>query len=520
MAPLYDIHSFWQLVERRAELSPDHPMLLDDKGRRVTFSEFKRWAERVAAGLQKLGITEGTPVTWQLPTRIETVVTSLALSRLGAVQNPIIPIYREREVGFLLRETGASLYLVPGVWRGFDYLDMAERLAKGMDNPPRIEVIYDSVPEGDPATLPPVPVVDANDPPVRWIYSTSGTTADPKGVRHTDATLIAGGIGLSVAIDMTPDDIGSMIFPYTHIGGPDYLVTMLAVGFPAVLLETFVPDQAVSVLRDHGVTMSGGSTAFYTAFLNEQRKQPDKPIIPTLRLLSGGGAPKPPEVFFEVKRELHVPVLHGMGMTEVPMAVMGAAGDTDEQLAYTDGRPVRGAEVRVVGEDGTVLAHGEEGELRVRGPMVCKGYTRPDLTAAAFDDDGFFRTGDLARIREDGHVVLTGRIKDIIIRKGENIGAKEIEDLLYQHPQVADVAVIGLPDPSRGERVCAVVETAASQEALTFAELQAYCRAAGLMTQKVPEQLEVVDQLPRNATLKILKYRLREQLASKPWPSA
>jgi non-ribosomal peptide synthetase component E (peptide arylation enzyme) len=199
---------------------------------------------------------------------------------------------------------------------------------------------------------------------------------------------------------------------------------------------------------------------------------------------------------------------------------MGAAGDTDEQLAYTDGKPVRGAEVRIIGEDGTVLAHGEEGELRVRGPMVCKGYTRPDLTAAAFDDDGFFRTGDLARIREDGHVVLTGRIKDIIIRKGENIGAKEIEDLLYQHPQVADVAVIGLPDPSRGERVCAVVETAAGQEPLTFAELQAYCRAAGLMTQKIPEHLEVVDQLPRNATLKILKYRLREQLASKPWPSA
>jgi acyl-CoA synthetase (AMP-forming)/AMP-acid ligase II len=201
------------------------------------------------------------------------------------------------------------------------------------------------------------------------------------------------------------------------------------------------------------------------------------------------------------------------------MIVMGAAGDTDEQLAYTDGKPVRGAEVRIVGEDGSLLPAGAVGELRVKGPMVFKGYTRPELTAQAFDEDGFFRTGDLAIMRDDGHIVLTGRIKDIIIRKGENIGAKEIEDLLYEHPRVADVAVIGLPDPTRGERVCAVIETAPGQEPLTFAEMLAYCKEAGLMTQKIPEQLELVDQLPRNATMKILKYQLREQLASKPWPS-
>jgi acyl-coenzyme A synthetase/AMP-(fatty) acid ligase len=502
MEPLYDAHTFWELLERRAELSPDRPMLLDDKGRRVTFAEFKAWAERVAAGLRDLGVTEGTPVTWQLPTRIETVVTSLALSRLGAVQNPIIPIYRDREVGFLLRETAAEFFLVPGTWRGFDYLDMAQRLSKGLERPPQVVVIYDSVPEGDPSTLPPVAPVDVDDPPVRWIYSTSGTTAEPKGVRHTDATLMAGGIGLAMTVDLSPDDVGSITFPYTHIGGPDYLVNQLAVGFSAVLLETFVPEQAVEVMRDHGVTMSGGSTAFYTAFIHEQRKQPDKPIIPTLRLLSGGGAPKPPEVYFEAKRELGVRVLHGMGMTEVPMIVMGAVGDTDEQLAYTDGKPVRGAEVRIV-----------DGELRVRGPMVFKGYTKRELTEQAFDEDGFFRTGDLAMIREDGHVVLTGRIKDIIIRKGENIGAKEIEDLLYEHPKVADVAVIGLPDRDRGERVCAVIEAAEGQEPLTFAEMQAYCREAGLMTQKIPEQLELVEQLPRNATMKILKYQLRQRFS-------
>jgi len=518
--PLYDVQTLWELVERRAAESPDRPMLLDERDRRVTFGEFKAWAERTAAGFYDLGVRESTAVTWQLPTRMETVVASMALSRLGAVQNPIIPIYRQREVGFLLRETSAEWFLVPGTWRGFDYLDLATGLAKEMDRPPAVLVVYDSLPEGDPSVLPPVPSPpdDPADQPVRWIYSTSGTTSDPKGVRHTDATLIAGGVGLSGALDMSPADVGSIAFPYTHIGGPDYLITLLAIGFPAILLETFVPAQAVEVLRRHRATMAGGGTAFYQAFVNEQLKQPEEPIIPTLRLLSGGGAPKPPEVFFEVERVMHIPCAHGMGMTEVPMVCQGGPHDTDEQLAYTDGPPVRGAEIKIVDDEGAPVAPDTVGELRVRGPMVCKGYTRPELTAAAFDDDGFFRTGDLARLRTDNHLVLTGRIKDIIIRKGENIGAKEIEDLLYQHPKIGEVAVIGLPDPTRGERVCAVVETAAGQPAVTLLELVDYCRRAGLMTQKIPEQLEIVAHMPRNATLKILKYQLRRELSGQPWP--
>ncbi len=444
----------------------------------------------------------------------------MALSRLGAVQNPILPIYRHREVGFLLRETGAKWLLVPGHWRGFDYHRMAVDLTADMAPPPRVEVVYDSLPSGDPAVLPPAPEppADPAEQPVRWIYATSGTTSDPKGVRHTDATLIAGAIGMVVSLDLSPADVGSIAFPYTHIGGPNYLISLLLVGFPAVLMETFVPAEAVRVLRRNGATLAGGTTAFYQAMLAEQRKQPDEPIVPTLRMLTGGGAPKPPEVFFEVRRELHIPVVHGMAMTEVPMQVMGTPHDTDEQLAYTEGTPVQGAEIKVAGEDGAEVPTGAEGELRVRGPMVCKGYTRSDLTAAAFDEDGYFCTGDIVRLRADGHVLVVGRIKDIIIRKGENISSKEIEDLLYQHPSVGDVAVIGLPDPDRGERVCAVVETAPGRTPLTLDQLADHCRRAGLMTQKIPEQLVVVPELPRNATFKVLKYQLRQQLSATPWP--
>ncbi len=517
--PLYDARTFWELLEQRVGATPDHPMLLDADNRALTFAEFKARVERVAAGLAAMGVHEGSHVTWQLPTRIETVVASFALSRLGAVQNPIIQIYREREVAFAIRQTKAALVLVPGVWRGFDYVAMIERVAADLDDPPKILVAYDELPEGDPAMLPPPPVPPTTPgiAPIRWIYYTSGTTSNPKGVQHTDATLIAGGIGMAKALRMSADDIGSIAFPYAHIGGPDYIVSVLAQGFPAILLEAFVLHDAIEVFRRKGATMAGGSTAFYIGFLNEQRKNPDVSLIPSLRVLSGGGAPKPPEVFYEVKAEMGIPVAHGYGMTECPMIAQGSPGDTDDQLANSEGAPVYRCEISIAKEDGSAVPAGEEGEVRLAGPMLFKGYTDPALNESAFDEQGRFRTGDLGVLRADGHITLTGRLKDVIIRKGENISAKEVEDVLYTHPKVKDCAVIGLVDRERGERVCAVVEIADGHAPLTFVEMAQWCRDAGLMTQKIPEQLEVRDALPRNATLKILKYVLRDELKNAPW---
>ncbi|MCH7788662.1 MAG: AMP-binding protein [Acidobacteria bacterium] len=514
--PIFDSNGLWDLLSRRADASPDAAMLIDADDRMVTFAEARSWAERVAAGFASIGVGEATPVTWILPTRIETVIASFALSRLGAVQNPIIHIYRDREVGFCIDQTSAEFVLVPGAWGDFDYTAMVQRITEGAANPPTIIDAYEALPEGDPADLP--APIDPKDDTIRWRYYTSGTTADPKGVQHTDQTLIAGGVGLAKALDMTADDVGSIAFPYAHIGGPDYLVTMLVNGFPAVLLERFVPADAVETYRRHGVTMAGGSTAFYTMFLVEQRKQPGEPIIPTLRLLSGGGAPKPPEVYHEVVAEMQIPVVHGYGMTECPMISQGSPHDSADQLAHTEGKPVFGCNVDVVSADGSDAPAGAVGEVRVSGPMVFKGYTDSSLDAAAFDDQGRFCTGDLAIKRDDGHITLTGRIKDVIIRKGENISAKEIEDVLYPLPSVAAVAVIGLPDDERGERVCAVVETADGAEPLTMDKMIDACSEAGLMRQKTPEQLEFVESLPRNATMKVLKYQLVEGLAGKTWP--
>ncbi|MFF8936586.1 class I adenylate-forming enzyme family protein [Streptomyces paradoxus] len=484
--------TLWDLVTRRAALTPGRPLFLQD-GRTLTFGELRARAERVAAGLYGMGVRPGTVVAWQLPTRIETAVLSFALARLGAVQTPVIPFYRDREVGFALRESKAEFFAVPGIWRGFDHGEMARRLgARGVFE------AYDDLPDGDPSLLPPPP---RDGTAVRWIYWTSGTTSDPKGVLHTDRSLLAGGSCLAHALRPSADDVGSIAFPYAHIGGPDYTVMLLLYGFPAVLFEQFALPDTLEEYRAHGVTMAGGSTAFYSMFLAEQRKRPGEPVVPSLRLLAGGGAPKPPELYHAVVREMGVQLTHGYGMTEVPMITMGAPDDTPELLATTEGRPPEGMEIRIV-----------DGEVRLRGEAVCRGYLDPGQTAEAFDEEGFLRTGDLGRLTETGHLVLTGRLKDVIIRKGENISAQEIEDLLHRHPAVGDVAVIGLPDAARGELVCAVVEQPPGAEALTLAAVTAFLRAEGLSVHKLPERLEAVDALPRGETLrKVLKYKLRER---------
>lgn len=497
---LGESRTLWELVQRRAALTPDRPVLLQDD-RALTFGALRDRSERVAAGLWELGVRPGSVVAWQLPTRIETALLSFALARIGAVQSPVIPFYRDREVGFALRESKAAFFAVPGTWRGFDHTGMARRLALELPEPPLVFEAYDNLPDADPAVLPPPP---ASGTDVRWIYWTSGTTSDPKGVLHTDRSLIAGGSCLAHALHLSSDDVGSMAFPFAHIAGPDYTVMLLLYGFPAVMFEHFALPEALEGYRRHGVTVAGGSTAFYSMFLAEQRKQPERKLIPSLRLLAGGGAPKPPEIYHAVVREMGCGLTHGYGMTEVPMITMGAPDDTAHNLATTEGRPPAGMEIRIV-----------DGEVRLRGEAVCRGYLDPVQSTTAFDGEGFFITGDLGHLTESGHLVLTGRLKDVIIRKGENISAKEIEDLLHEHPGIADVAVIGLPDAERGERVCAVVvEQGDGAGGLSLGAVTEYLRGRGLSVHKLPEQLEITAALPRNETLrKVLKYKLRERYA-------
>ncbi len=501
--------TLWEMLVNRVALTPDNLAFADDHDRSFTWSEILSWTERTAAGFMALGIDNTTVVSWQLPTRVETVITSMALARLGVTQNPIIHLYRANEVGSLLRTTKARFFVVPGVWNGFDYAAMAAGI-QTTNNGFAILDISAELPTGNPANLPLAPT-DGEE--VRWLYSTSGTTSEPKAVRHSDSGLIAAGIGLAKKLQPTSYDVGSIPFPYAHIGGPDYFVMMLHTGMPAVLLERFIPADAFALFRARNVTLTGGSTAHYLAAINDQNANPERRTMPSLKHLAGGGAPMPAEIYRQSVAVLGVPIRHGYGMTECPMICNGSVDDTDEQLANTEGAPIDGCEVLVVDDNEVPLAAGIDGNILVRGAMVAKGYLDTAATAESFRADGFFRTGDRGHLRADGHVKLTGRSKELIIRKGENISPQQIEDVLITHPSVGAVAVIGLPDPTSGERVCVVVETAAGTQPITFAEMTEHCRAAGLMIQKTPEQLEIVDALPRNPTLKILKRVLVERFS-------
>jgi cyclohexanecarboxylate-CoA ligase len=501
--------SLWQLVDERARATPDRRMAYDESGRSLTFGEYRSWCERVAAGFADRGVGEGTNVSWILPSRFEALVLAGALARLGAVQNPILPIYRQREVAFIARQSGCRVLVVPGPFRGFDYEHMAREatgaIAAETGHEVQIVVADPSLPEGDPTTLPDYrPAPDE----LRWVFYSSGTTADPKGAKHSDLSMSAANDNMQWSMQVGPDDKAAVVFPVTHVGGLVWLFNTLQTGVELLMVETFDPTTTPIWLGQHGCTCAGAGTVFWLAYLNAQRSlPPGERLLPDVRIFNGGGAPKPVTLHAEMVEAFGAPLIGGWGLTESPINTMVHVDDPDAKKAATDGRPCPGVGLRVV-MDGVELGPGEEGELQVNGPQVCMGYLDPALDADAFTDDGWFRTGDLGVVDADGWVSITGRLKDIIIRKGENISAKEIEDILHAHPKVAEVAVIGVADPASGERACAVVVTAGDTP-ITFAEMTQHLAAASLSRHKFPEQLEFVESLPRNPTGKILKKDLR-----------
>jgi cyclohexanecarboxylate-CoA ligase len=512
--------SLWTLVRWRAECTPDAIMASDERGRALTFGQYAIRCERVAAGFQHQGVTPGARVAWMLPTCIEALVVQGALARLGVVQVPLLPILRQREVAFILGRTGARLLVVPGEWRGFDYAAMARQAVAEIDPPVVITVVdtalHDAaLPEADAGGLPPEP---ASTPDARWIFFTSGTTADPKGVLHSDATVAACALSLNIRFDMVPDDRNALVFPITHIGGLSWLMGGLMGGYRHLLIESFNGPDSCPRLAREGVTVSGAGPAFWAAFIDYQRRHPEARQFPTLRALLGGGAAKPATMNEDVGHYLGITLAPGYGLTECPAALQSGVHSPAEVRLH-DGHPLDGVEVRIVTRDGRRAAPGETGEVRVRGPMLFLGYLDPAHDVGAFDTEGFHCTGDLGAVDERDVITITGRLKDIIIRKGENLSAKEIEDALIRHADIADVAVIGLPDDVRGELACAVVVLADGSQPLTLADLAAHCDLMGLARQKAPERVEFVAELPRNPTGKVVKRALQARFGPPAEPA-
>jgi acyl-CoA synthetase (AMP-forming)/AMP-acid ligase II len=503
----------WQLAFIRAERTPGRVLIADEHDRVLTFGELRERAESVAAGLFELGIRPGDVTAWQLPSRIDTVVLFMALVRLGAIQNPLIPMLRENDIDFICGQTRTRLLVVPSVFRGYDHLAMARSIASRL---PGMLVINadEGLPAGDTAVLPPAPDPSAEESArtVRWLFYTSGTTAAPKGAQHTDAGLLAAARSFDDCVQLQADDRMASLSPIAHVGGVLHVLSALTTGSRNII--TAIYDQAATTrqMEASGVTLGGSGVPFIQGYLREQRKRPDHRYFPQVRAFLVGGAPRPPALHFEVKKELGgVGIVSGYGLTECPYVSWARVDDSDDKLPMTEGRPPAGTRIKIIDAAGEPLPAGESGELRVRAPQLMLGYLDSALDADAFDDEGYFRTGDLAMLDSDGYLTITGRIKDVVIRNMENISAREIENLTLTFARAAETAVIGLPDAETGERVCAVVVPADPADPPTLDELVAHLRAAGLNPRKLPVQLEYVTELPRNAMNKVVKKTLKDQ---------
>src|SRR5947209_3719029 len=337
--------TLWELIERWAQGSPDALFLTDEGKRTMTFAEYQRAAEVAAAGLLAMGVGEDTPVTWQLPTWIESFVLVAALARLDAVQNPVMPIYRQREVGFVTNQTGARLLVVPTEFRGFDYKAMADEIAAGADN---LDVLVADrqLPQGDPSTLPAAPQT-ADPLPVRWRFYTSGTTADPKGAQHTDATIMASASAMAERLEFSSDDVHGFVFPFTHIGGAGLLMAALQAGMTHVIVEAFDPAGVVDLFDREQATLAGAGTVFHQAYLAEARKRPPEKVLQKVRAWIGGGGPKPPQLHYDMKNEVGgVGIVSGYGLTEAPIVTMASVDDNDDKLANTEGQASPGVALK------------------------------------------------------------------------------------------------------------------------------------------------------------------------------
>jgi acyl-CoA synthetase (AMP-forming)/AMP-acid ligase II len=441
------------------------------------------------------------------------VLLFMALVRLGAIQNPLIPMLRENEIDFICTQTRTKLLVVPSVFRGYDHLSMARSIASRL---PGMRVIDadEGLPAGDASILPPEPDPSAEESArtVRWLFYTSGTTAAPKGAQHTDASLLAASRTFDASTMLRPDDRTASLSPIAHVGGVLHILSSLTTGSRSIITAIFDPVGTTLQMEAAGITLGGSGVPFIQAYLREQRKRPGHRYFPDVRAFLVGGAPRPPSLHYEVKKELGgVGIVSGYGLTECPYVSWARVDDPDDKLSMSEGRPPAATEIKIIDAGGKPTPAGESGELRVCAPQLMLGYLDSSLDADAFDDDGYFRTGDLAMVDHAGYLTITGRIKDVIIRNMENISAREIENLALTFPRAAEMAVIGVPDAETGERVCAVVVPADPSDPPTLEELVAHLRTEGLNPRKLPVQIEYVTELPRNAMNKVVKKTLKEQ---------
>jgi len=502
---------------------------LVDADTEIGFAELERRVAALAGGLAALGVSAGDAVAYQLPNWWEAAATFLATVTLGAHAVPIVPILRGREVSVIVRQTRPRVVVLPHQHRNVDFVaQMRTVLAATPEVQPTLVVARAETGSlglhaerfadviGSAPAAPPTPP-DAGR--LALVIYTSGSTADPKGALHTHDTLTAELSSLVVAHGLGPADRVLMPSPLTHISGVVHgILAPALLGTSAVLEERWEPGAALADIARHRVTYMIGAPTFLQEILAHPRVREHD--LSSLRLFSCGGASVAPELM-RLGRALLPGVVtkRSYGSSEFPTIATTGVADALERGLDTEGRALQGVEIRITDADGRTLAGGTEGEIRARGPECFLGYVDATLDADSFDADGFFRTGDLGVLDGDGYLRVTGRVKDIIVRKGEKISAREVEDLLLSHPAIADAALIPLADANTGERACACVQLARDAQPLTLDALVAFLRGHDLTPQKLPEQLELVDDFPRTPSGKINKRLLRESIERRARPS-
>lgn len=510
-----------ELYRHGAASMPDRRLLVVSQVRAADLSlaEIHARGELAGAHLRRLGIGPSDVVAVQLPAWAEWLVAAVAVARCGAVLLPVVSIYGAQELGFILRQSQAKVLITPDRFRKADFI----RIVSDCGRLPALQQ-HIVVGEAFPGTTSwseleqpcdPISTAEADPDAIAMLVYTSGTTADPKGVRHSHRTLLA---EIATTAWQRRELGGERVFspwPPGHVAGAITLLRFLAGHTDLVLADQWDAVGAAELIERHAIN-SASFTPFHLQGILDAADHDGRDLSSLVNCLVGA-APVPSGLIARAEEHGLRPY-RSYGSSEHPTVTAGNPGDPIAKRLGSEGRPTRGCEIAFVDEAGRFLPVGDEGELVTRGPELFLGYLDPTLDAQAFLPGGWFRTGDIGRRDADGYLVITDRIKDVIIRGGENISSREVEDVLFTHPDVAAAAVVAAPDERLGEIVCAFV-VAAPGATPTLEALRAHLVSAGLARAKAPERLELVSELPRNATGKVLKHELRRRADSDRTPA-
>lgn len=517
---LYSPAPLGELLAQGAWTTPDTIMHFYSQTRpgRVTLSEVFERSRKLAGALHRRGLRPGDVICVQLPNWVEGAVLYGAAFMAGLVVVPVVHIYGPAELGFIIRQSGAKALFMPDRWRSIDYLDRLERIG---DPAPleHVVIVGEEVPAGgltfdelEREGTADVPLGHVGSDDICMLVYTSGTTSEPKGVQHTHNSLAAEVSTGFITLAKDPDPAYLFTLPAGHIGGVLGCLIPFLTGAPGYSLDQWDAEVAAGLVEKHRLTRCAGTP--YQLMTLMDAVDEHGVDASSISHWSVGGAGVPPSLI-ERAEALGWRAARSYGSTEHPTVTAGYDDDSLDKRASTDGRALRGTEVRVVDEAGRELPSGAAGEIVIRGPELMIGYRREDLNEDAFLPGGWFRTGDIGVVDPDGYLTVTDRLKDVVIRGGENISSTEVEGLLLRHhPDVLEVAVVGVPDERYGERVCACVKLRPGTS-LSLDAVRESFRSAGVAIQKAPERIEVVQNFPRTPAGKVKKFELRAELRTR-----